>query len=100
VWRFLLLGESKSPGLRDKVTVARKLIGLRLEAIYAPELATLLAAERIKLLVALEALTNFESWGLMREHHEMSFDDACDIWIGAIDRLLPPTPEASPSPNP
>ncbi|WP_428667161.1 TetR/AcrR family transcriptional regulator [Reyranella sp.] len=100
LWRLLLAGQSSSPGLRNKVTVARKMIGLRLEAMYRPELGTLPAAERHKLLVTLEALTDFESWALMREYHEMSFDDACDIWIGAIDRLLPPTPEASPGPNP
>ena len=100
LWRLLLAGQSSSPGLRDKVAVARKMIGLRLQAMYRPELATLPEAERRKLQVTLEALTDFESWGLMREHHEMSFDDACDIWIGAIDRLLPPTSEASHRPNP
>ena len=100
MWRLLLAGRCSSPGLRDKVTVTNKLIGLRLEAVYAPELATLPAAERLKLLVALEALTNFESWGLMREHHDLSFEDACDVWIGAIDRLLPPAPEVSHRPHP
>jgi len=99
LWRLLLASQSVSPGLRDKVTLARRMIGLRLEAMYRPELATLSAVERRKLLVTLEALTDFESWGLMREHHGMSFDDACDIWIGAIDRLLPPTPKAACRPS-
>ncbi len=66
LWRLLLAGQSISPGLRDKVSVARKLIGLRLEAMYRPELATLSAADRRKVLVTLEALTDFESWGLER----------------------------------
>ena len=100
LWRLLLAGQSSSPGLRDRVTIARKMIGLRLEAMYRPELASLPEVERRKLLVTLEALTDFESWGLMREYHEMSFDDACGIWVGAIDSLLPPTPEASRRPNP
>ena len=99
LWRLLLAGQSSSPGLRDKVTVVRKMIGLRLEAMYRPELASLPEVERRKLLVTLEALTDFESWGLMREYHDMSFDDACGIWVGAIDSLLPPTPEASRRPN-
>lgn len=90
LWRLLLAGQGSSPDLRDKVTVARNLIARRLETVYAPELATLPAEERLKLLVALEALTDFESWGIMREYRRMSFDDACNIWIGAIDRLLPP----------
>jgi len=99
LWRLMLAGQSSSPGLRDKVTIARKLIGVQIEAIYRPELASLPEVERRKLLVTLEALTDFESWGLMREYHEMSFDDACGIWVGAIDSLLPPTPEASLRPN-
>jgi AcrR family transcriptional regulator len=99
MWRLLLAGQSTSPGLRDKLTVARKQIGVQIEAIYRPELASLPDIERRKLLVALEALTDFESWGLMREYHEMSFDDACGIWVGAIDTLLPPTPDASRRPN-
>jgi AcrR family transcriptional regulator len=96
LWRLLLARQSKSSELREKVAVARKLIGLRLEAIYAPELATMAEAARLKLVVALEALTNFESWELMRDYHKMSFEDACDVWIGAIDRLLPsaPTPRS------
>lgn len=100
LWRLLHAGQTSSPGMRDKVTVARKLFGLGLEAIYRPELASLAATERRKLLVTLEALTDFESWGLMREYHEMSFEAACDVWIGAIDRLLPPTPVASYRPHP
>jgi len=95
LWRLLLAGQSSAPVLRDKVALARTLIGRRLETMYAPELATLPAADRLRLLVTLEALTEFESWGLMRERHEMSFDDACALWIGAIDRLLPPSPEVS-----
>jgi hypothetical protein len=93
LWRLLLSGQANSAGLRNKVTIARKLVGLRLEAMYGPELATLPAAEQRKLLVTLEALTDFESWGLMREYHKMAFEDACAIWVNAIDRLLPSAPE-------
>lgn len=93
LWRLLLAGQTNSPDLRNKVVVARNLIGQRLKTMYRPELATLPATEQRKLLVTLEALTDFESWGLMREHHTMAFEDACDIWIDAIDRLLPATPE-------
>ena len=28
----------------------------------------------------------------MREYNELSFAEACQVWIHAIDRLLPPTP--------
>ena len=33
-----------------------------------------------------------ESWARMREHYGLSFEEACDVWIRAIDRMLPPTP--------
>jgi len=48
------------------------------------------------LLIALEALIDFESWGRMREDHGLSFDEACSVWIRMIDRMLPPTPVARP----
>lgn len=92
LWRFLVAGQSTSSRLRADMRIARGMIAERLEVIYEPELSTLPTAERRKLLVALEALMDFESWGLMREHHGMSFEEACSIWINAVDRLLPPAP--------
>jgi len=53
-------------------------------------LAALSEAERTQLLVALEILTDFESWGRMREGLGLSIEAARDIWINAIGRMLPP----------
>lgn len=64
----------------------------RLELMYKPELSVLSADERRDLLIALEALTDIESWARMREQHGLPFEEASDVWIYAIDRLLPPTP--------
>jgi hypothetical protein len=61
----------------------------RLELVYWPELSTLSAAERTQLLVALDILTDFESWGRMREDHGLSIEAARDLWINAIGRMLP-----------
>jgi hypothetical protein len=47
---------------------------------------------RIAVLIALEALTDWACWGRMREHYGHSFDQACNAWTEAIERLLPPTP--------
>ena len=63
---------------------------------YRPELAGLATEERRDLLIALEALIDFESWGRMREAHGLSFDEACSVWIRMIDRMLPPTPPVRP----
>ena len=62
----------------------------RLEVAYSPELSTLSEAQRIQLLVALEVLTDFESWGRMRESLGLPIEAARDIWINAIGRMLPP----------
>jgi len=59
---------------------------------YKPELSGLTEPERRDLLIALEAITDIESWARMRELHGLSFEESCDVWIHAIDRLLPPTP--------
>jgi hypothetical protein len=59
---------------------------------YKPELCKLADGERVDILIALGALTDFESWGRMRELHGLSIKEAQDVWIKAIDRILPPTP--------
>jgi hypothetical protein len=61
---------------------------------YWPELSSIDEPERSRLLVVLEALTDFEAWGRMRERHGLSVEAACEVWTSAIDRLLPPTPVA------
>ena len=60
-----------------------------LSLVYAPELSTLSDAEHSQLLVALDILTDFESWGQMREDHGLSIEAARNLWINAIERMLP-----------
>jgi hypothetical protein len=50
--------------------------------------------ERRRTLIALEAITDFESWGRMRETFGLSVEEAGAVWIRAIDGLLPPTPDS------
>ena len=64
----------------------------RMEQMYAPELATLDPVPRKSLLIALEALTDFESWARARHLYGLSFEEACELWTTVIDRLLPPSP--------
>jgi hypothetical protein len=73
----------------------RQLVAMRLEFMFKPELSTLSDTDRRKILLALEAITDFESWGRMREMYGLSFQQACDLWIRVIDGLLPPTPPTS-----
>lgn len=92
LWRVLISAEDQSGELKLRITRAREAAMQRLELMYRPELSILPEAERTHLLIALEALTDIESWARMRELFKLSFEEACVVWMKAIDRLLPPTP--------
>jgi AcrR family transcriptional regulator len=92
LWRALNANQGDSIELKTRIRLGREMIMKRLELMYQPELATLSEVDRKRTLVALEALTDFESWGRMRELYGLSFEQACALWIRVIDRLLPPTP--------
>ena len=98
LWRALLHYQGESPLLRVRIDRMRDAVWARLMLMYRPEISTLADADRTALLITLEALTDFESWGRMRERHGLSVEEARDVWIRAIDRLLPPTPERLPPP--
>jgi AcrR family transcriptional regulator len=94
LWRSLIVNQGESEELKRRIVVARERVVERLEFMYAPELSTMAAEERRHMLIVLEALTDVESWARMREFFALSFEEACEAWVQAIDRLLPPTPAA------
>lgn len=96
LWRVLMSFQEDSDELKVRVRRARDITIARIELMYKPELSTLAPQDRRLLLVALEALTDHESWARMREQHGLPFEEAQAVWMYAIDRLLPPTP-TSPS---
>ncbi len=89
LWRALLRYQSESEELAIWIKRIRAAMVARLELVYGPELSTLSGAERTRRLVALDILTDFESWGCMREGHGLSIEAARAIWINAIGRMLP-----------
>ena len=93
LWRVFLFTVEESEELKLRLRIARQRTIDRFEVMYRPELATLGEPERRYLLIALEALTEMESWARMREMYGMSFEEGCAVWIRAIDRMLPPTPQ-------
>ncbi len=95
LWRVLLNSEDESGEVALRIGRARDNTVARLELMYAPELSRLSETGRKEMLIALEALTDHESWARMREMFELSFEEACSVWITAIDRLLPSTPANS-----
>jgi len=95
LWRALIVNQHYSPDLQQRIRLIRDAVVRRLELMYRPELSMLLDTDRRRTLIALEALTDFESWARMRFEHALSIDEACNVWIRAIDGLLPPTPAIS-----
>ncbi len=94
LWRVLLSTGAESEELKLRLRIARQRTIDRFEIMYRPELSTLGDAERRHLLIALEALTDMESWARLREFFDLSFEEACLVWVRAIDRLLPGTQPA------
>lgn len=92
LWRALNANQGESLELKGRIKFMRQAVMQRLEIMYRPELSTLDDRQRRYILIALEAVTDFESWGRMRENDGMTVEEASAVWIGAIDRLLPLTP--------
>ena len=92
LWRMLIQFQQDSEELKLRVKLGRDRTIARMEQMYGPELATLDPTARQHLLISLEALTDFESWARARHLYGLTFEEACELWITAIDRLLPPTP--------
>ena len=91
LWRSLIVNQGDLPALKQRIMLSRERAIARLELMYAPELATLSARKRRDLLIVLEALTDVESWARMREFFGLSYEEACEAWERATDRLLPAT---------
>lgn len=98
LWRVLVFSADQDLELKPRLATARQRTIERIELMYRPELSTLSERDRRNLLIALEAITDIESWARMRELYGLSFDEACAVWMRAIDRLLPPTPMPAPMP--
>jgi len=92
LWRALARNLHYSEELKARMWRVREAVRLRLELMYRLELATMTAVERQRTLIALEAITDFESWARMRETFALSVEEAGAVWIRVIDGLLPPTP--------
>jgi len=92
LWRALILNQNVSSELQQRIRKVREAVLARIEMMYVPELDTLEATVRRRTLIALEAITDFESWSRMREAAGLSVSEACRVWIRAIDSLLPATP--------
>lgn len=98
LWRALLFNVDEDDALKARVKTARERTIERMKIMYRPELSVLAPTERRSLLIALEAVTDIESWARLRDMYGLSFAEGCAVWIRAIDRMLPPTPQGdSPS---
>ncbi len=92
LWRVLIFSVDHDKELKPRIRIARERTIERMEIMYRPELSTLSERDRKHMLIALEAITDIESWARMRELYGLSFEEGCGVWIRAIDRMLPATP--------
>jgi AcrR family transcriptional regulator len=92
LWRVLSSDASQSPELGQRIALIRRLIVMRMEMMFKPELSALTEGDLRKVVFALEAITTFESWARMRELYGLSVDEASAVWVRATDRLLPAGP--------
>ena len=88
LWRTLLRYQSQSEKLSVRIKLIRAAMMTRLALVCGPELSMLPEPERAQLLIGLDVLTGFESWGRMREEHGLSIEAARELWINAIGRML------------
>jgi AcrR family transcriptional regulator len=95
LWRVLSTQNDESPELKKRMRMIRELVRMRLELMFQRELSSVVDPKRHHTVIALEALTDFENWGRMRELYGLDFEQAARVWIRAFDRLLPPTPAES-----
>jgi AcrR family transcriptional regulator len=92
LWRALNANQGDSSELKSRILLIRQAILKRIELMYEPELSTLDQTERQQTLIAIESLIDFESWARMRDFAGLSIEEAREVWVKSIDRLLPPTP--------
>jgi len=78
LWRALNANQGDSSELKSRIQLIRQ--------------AILNQTERQQTLIAIESLIDFESWARMREFSGLSIEEAREVWVKSIDRLLPPTP--------
>jgi AcrR family transcriptional regulator len=67
LWRVLIFSVDQDEDLKPRIRIARERTIERMEIMYRPELSALSERDRKHLLIALEAITDIESWARMRE---------------------------------
>jgi AcrR family transcriptional regulator len=88
LWR-IITNQDQVAELRTRVVLVRLANIKRMKFMYGLELSSLPEPARDQLLIALAALTSFESWDQMRHCYDLSMEAAQGVWRSAIDRMLP-----------
>ena len=88
LWR-IITNQDQVAELRTRVVLVRLANIERMKLMYGLELSSLPESARDQLLIALAALTSFESWDQMRRCYDLSMEAAQGVWRSAIDRMLP-----------
>jgi AcrR family transcriptional regulator len=89
LWSVAMRTQKEVPELASRIAEMRELARTQLELLCQPELETVAADTRTAVLIALEAVMDFESWSRMRGMHGLSLEQASEVLCHAMDRLLP-----------
>lgn len=93
LWRALMRAPVGAADILNvRIALVREMSRARIKLMYDPELSSLSPWRREATLIALEALTDYEAWGRMREQYKLSFEQGCEVWDAMTDQILPPTP--------
>ena len=100
LWRVVVRSSaSRLDGFASRIALVRQMTRARIELMYAPELSQLPEEKREATVITLESLMDYEAWGRLREQYGHSFEEACALWVAAVDRVLPPSPDIADDAN-
>jgi hypothetical protein len=95
LWRAINVNQHLSPELKQRIRFMRDAVVRRLRADVP---ARAVDAVRSRPPAPADRARGADRFGVrarMRFEHEMSIEEACAVWIRAVDSLLPPTPADS-----
>jgi AcrR family transcriptional regulator len=89
LWDVVRQSQDEAPALRTRIEELREFARVQLEELYRPELDALSLTTRTGVVIALEAVMDFECWRRIREVHGLNPEEGRQVLREIMDRLLP-----------
>jgi TetR/AcrR family transcriptional regulator, regulator of autoinduction and epiphytic fitness len=88
VRRAAVLQEPFSPALAEVLSLARKLSCAEIELVFAPEIGRRDAADKARLVVALEVIASASTWEVLRVQHDLAPEAARETVADMLQACL------------